>query len=196
MNAAERIVEAYFHHVRNIFTRTSVKGIGQVELDIVGVDPSKRPPTFFHIESSVSISSGYSKITNKQFSPSEAKIREKAAGQRTTAGFFIEKKFLSQEVIETLKQVGCDTRNLRRILVSWEFDDEARKVLQNKGIECLTMKEILQELADYLAQETCDMDSDILRTLQLFVRSKPQMPQIYSVETIRQRKKQQASKIG
>jgi len=189
MNAAERIVEAYFRHVRSTFTRTSVKGVGQVELDIVGVDPSKKPPTFFHIESSVSISSGYSKITNKQFSPSEAKLRQKAAGQRTTAGFFIEKKFFSQDVLETLRQIGCNTRNLKRVLVSWEFDEEAQKVLQGKGIECLTMKKILQELADYLAQETCDMDSDILRTLQLFVRSKPQMPQIYSVQSIRQRKR-------
>jgi len=176
MNAAERIVEAYFRYARSIFTRTSVKGVGQVELDIVGVDPRMKPPTFFHIESSVSISSGYSKITNKQFDPSEAKLRQKAAGQRTTAGFFIEKKFFSQDVLETLRQIGCDTRNLKRVLVSWEFDEEAHKVLQGKGIECLTMKEILQELADYLAQETCDMDADILRTLQLFVRSKPQMP--------------------
>lgn len=191
MNAAERIVEAYFRFVRDIFTRTSVKGIGQVELDIVGVDPSKKPPVFFHIESSVSISSGYSKITNKQFSPSEVKLRQKAAGQRTTAGFFIEKKFFSQDVLETLKQVGCNTRNLKRVLVSWEFDEEAKKVLQGKDIECLTMKEILQELADYLAQETCDMDSEILRTIQFFVRSKPQMPEIYSVETIRRRKRSQ-----
>lgn len=189
MNAAERIVEAYFRNVRSIFTRTSVKGVGQVELDIVGVDPSKRPPAFFHIESSVSISSGYSKITNKQFIPSEAKLRQKAAGQRTTAGFFIEKKFFSQDVLETLRQIGCDTRNLKRVLVSWEFDEEAHKVLQGKGIECLTMKDILQELADYLAKETSDIDSDILRTLQLFVRSKPQMPEIYSVETLRWRKK-------
>ena len=37
---------------------------------------------------------------------------------------------------------------------------------------------------------TCDFDSDILRTLQLFVGAKPQMPEIYSAETIRQRKKQ------
>lgn len=189
MNAAERIVEAYFRYVRSIFTRTSVKGVGQVELDIVGVGPSMRSPTFFHIESSVSISSGYSKITNKQFIPSEAKLRQKAAGQRTTAGFFIEKKFFSQDVLETLRQIGCDTRNLKRVLVSWEFDEEAHKVLQGKGIECLTMKDILQELADHLAKETSDIDSDILRTLQLFVRSKPQMPEIYSVETLRWRKK-------
>ena len=191
MNAAERIVEAYFRNIRSIFTRTSVKGVGQVELDIVGVDSRKSPPTFFHIESSVSISSGYSKITNKEFSPSEAKLRQKAAGQRTTAGFFIEKKFFARDVIETLKQIGCNTRNLKRIVVSWGFDDEAREALKDKDIECLTMGEILQELADYLAQETRDIDSDILRTLQLFVRSRPQMPEIYSIETIRRRKRSQ-----
>ncbi len=190
MNAAERIVEAYFRHVRGAFTRTSVRGVGQVELDIVAVDPNKSPMVFSHIESAVSISSGYSKITNKPFSPSEAKLRQKMAGQRTTAGFFIEKKFFTQEVLATLRQIGCKTQNLKRILVSWEFDNDALKVLQDKGIECLTMKEIFQELADSLALETCDFDSDILRTLQLFVRAKPQMPEIYSVETIRQRKKQ------
>ena len=117
MNAAERIVEAYFRHVRGAFTRTSVRGVGQVELDIVAVDPNKSPMVFSHIESAVSISSGYSKITNKQFSPSEVKLRQKAAGQRTTAGFFIEKKFFAQDTIETLQQVGCDTQNIKRILV-------------------------------------------------------------------------------
>ena len=190
MNAAERIVEAYFRHVRGAFTRTSVRGVGQVELDIVAVDPKISPMGFSHIESAVSISSGFSKITNKPFSPSEAKLRQKMAGQRTTADFFIKKKFFTQEVLETLRQIGCKTQNLKRILVSWEFGNDALKVLQDNGIECLTMKEIFQELADSLALETCDFDSDILRTLQLFVRSKPQMPQIYSVETIRQRKKQ------
>ena len=46
MNAAERIVEAYFRHVRGAFTRTSVRGVGQVELDIVAVDPNKSPMVF------------------------------------------------------------------------------------------------------------------------------------------------------
>lgn len=191
MNAAERIVEAYFRYVRGIFTRTSVRHVGQVELDIIGVDPNKSPPAFFHIESSVSISSAYSRITNKPFSPSEAKQRQKMASQRRTAGFFIEKKFFSPEVLATLKQIGCKTQNLKRILVSWEFDNAAQRVLEDKGIECLTMKKIFQELADYLAQETCDIDSEILRTIQLFVRSEPKMPEIYSVQTTRQRKKRQ-----
>lgn len=189
MNAAERIVEAYFRYVRGVFTRTSVRGIGQVELDIIGVDPSKSTPDFFHIESSVSISSAHSRITNKPFSPSELKQRQKTATQRRTAGFFIEKKFFSAEVLETLKQIGCKTQNLKRILVSWEFDNEAQRVLEDKDIECLTIEKIFQELAEHLAQETCDIDSEILRTLQLFVRSEPQMPKIYSVQTIRRRKK-------
>ena len=189
MNAAERIVEAYFRYVRGIFTRTAVRGAGQVELDIIGVDTSKSPPVFFHIESSVSISSVYSRITDKPFSPSEARQRQKMAGQRKTAEFFIAKKFFSDEVLATLKQVGGKTKDLKRVLVSWEFDNEARRVLEGKSIECLTMKKIFQELADYLAEVTCDIDSEILRTLQLFVRSQPTMPKIFSVQTIRKRKK-------
>ncbi len=189
MNAAEKIVEAYFRHVRGIFTRTSLRGGGQAELDMVGIDSRKSPPLFFHVESSVSISSGYSKITNKSFDAEKEKLRQEKAGQRRTAGFFINRKFFSNDVIDTLKLNGCDVSNVKRVLVAWEFEDKAKEVLEDKNIECLTMKRIFQELADFLAQETSDIDSEILRTLQLFVRSKPNMPTIYSVQTIRRKKK-------
>lgn len=189
MNAAERIVEAYFRHILNIFTRTGVRGVGQVELDIVGVDPSKSPPVFFHIESSVSISSGFSKISNKPFDPEMRKQKSRAAQQKTTAGYFIEHKFFSPGVEATLKKVGCDLTHLKRTLVAWEFDEEAQQRLEERGIECLSMKKILQHLADHLAFETSDIDSEILRTLQLFVRAKPNMPEIKSVQRIRQEKK-------
>ncbi len=188
MNAAEKIVKAYFEYVRGVFTRTSLRGRGQAELDIVGVNPSKKPPVYYHIESTVSISSVYSKITNKPYSFTEEKDRQKKAGQRRTAGFFIEKKFFTKEVESILKKAGCMLDALQRVVVAWEFDEDAKKVLEGKGIECLTMKQIFQELASQLAEETCDIDSDILRTIQLFVRAKPQMPIIYSVQTLRDRK--------
>lgn len=189
MNAAEHIVEAYFRYVRGVFTKTSIRAVGQAELDIVGVDPRKSPATFFHIESSVSISSSYSKITNKPYTPIDEKQRQEKAGQRRTAGFFIKKKFNAPDVLATLRQIGCKKQNLKKVLVSWEFDADARKALEKKGIECLTMIKIFQELADRLAEETCDFDSQILRTIQLFTRSQPHMPKIYSVHKIRQRKK-------
>jgi hypothetical protein len=192
MNAAECIVESYFRYVRGVFTRTCIKGVGQVELDIVGVDPATSPPTFFHIESSVSISSAYSRITDRPFSLSDAKKRGKAAGQRRTAGFLVEKKFYSPDVLATLKGIGCKMKCLKRVVVSWEFDTAARKVLEDKGIECLTLRQILQELADRLAKETRDIDSEILRSLQLFVRSDPKMPKVISVQSIRKKKRSQA----
>ncbi len=190
MNAAEKIVEAYFEYVRGVFTRTSLRGKKQAELDIVGVNPSKKPPAYYHIESTVSISSAYSKITNKPYSFREEKDRQKKAGQRRTAGFFIQKKFFTKEVESILKKEGCTLDTLQRVVVAWEFDKDAKKVLEEKGIECLTIKQIFQELASRLAEETCDIDSDILRTIQLFVRAKPQMPRIYSVQTLRDRKKE------
>ncbi len=189
MNAAEKIVEAYFEYVRGVFTRTSLRGEGQAELDIVGVDPNKNPPVYYHIESTVSISSAYSKITNKPYSFEDEKNRQKKAGQRCTAGFFIQKKFFAKDVEASLKKEGCALDALKRVLVAWEFDDDAREVLESKGIECLTMKQIFQKLADRLAKETCDIDSDILRTIQLFVRARPKMPKIYSVQTLRDKKK-------
>ncbi len=56
MNASERIVEAYFRFVKGIYTLTNVKGHGQVEIDLIGVDPRKDKPVFYHVETSVSIS--------------------------------------------------------------------------------------------------------------------------------------------
>ena len=91
--------------------------------------------------------------------------------------------------MQTYRQLSIDPANLMRVLVSWDFQDEARQELESKGVQCLSMKTLLQELADRLARETSDLDSDILRTLQLFVRAEPTMPRIYSVQTIRKKKK-------
>lgn len=190
MNAAEKIVEAYFRHVKGLFTRSSLRGKGQSELDIVGVDPRTIPPTFYHIESSVSISSFYDKIINKPYDEIEENNRGKKAAQRTTAGFFINKKFFHENVIATLKQNGCDCTNIKRILVAWRFTTDAQQALEKKNIKYLTMKEIFQDLVNHLASETTNLDSEILRTIQLFVRSQPDMPDIYSIATTRKKKKQ------
>lgn len=189
MNAAEKIVEAYFREVKGLFTQTSIQGEGQAELDIVAVDPRQSPPVFYHVESTVSISSTHSRITNKLFDPFEAKERIKKAVQRRTAGFFISNKFFSDKVLKTLKIMGCDLNCVKRVLVSWGFDEDAKKGLEAKGIECLLLKDIFQALADHLAGETKDFDSDILRTIQLFVRSEPKMPKIHSIQATRRKKR-------
>lgn len=192
MKPAESIVEAYFRYCKRAFTKTNFRAVGQVELDLIGVNSQSKGPSFYHVESSVSISGGFSRITNKPYRKKEAKERGKKAGQRKTAGFFISEKFYSRNVISTLKEAGCDPKNLERVLVAWDFDDDARRALERNSITCLTMKEIFQELAVELAEETRDLDSDILRTIQLFVRSKPELPRVYSVDTIRNRKRRES----
>lgn len=189
MNAAEKIVESYFRYVRGLYTRTSLKGPGQAELDLIGVDPKISPPLYYHVESSVSISGAYSRITNKPYDPEKEKQRQEKAAQRRTTGFFVKKKFFSKDVKNTLKANGCDLRNIKRVIVTWKFEDKAQKTLEKNNVECLTMKKVFQELADFLAQETGDIDSEILRTLQLFVRTRPVMPKIYSIQTTRRKRK-------
>jgi len=191
MKPAESIVEAYFRYCKRAFTKTNFRAVGQVELDLIGVNHQSKRPLFYHVESSVSISGGFSKITTKPYSKKKVKERGKMAGQRRTAGFFINEKFYSPNVMSTLKEAGCDPKNLERVLVAWDFEDEAQEILEKRKITCLKMKKIFQELAIELAQETRDLDSDILRTIQLFVRSNPELPPIKSVEAIRRQKRKE-----
>jgi hypothetical protein len=189
MNAAENIVQSYFQYVKGIYTRANVRGVGQAELDLIGVDTSGSTPVYYHIESTVSISAVHSKITADKYDAEHAKQGSKRARQRRTAGFILARKFYSEEIVQTYRQLGIDPANLIRMLVSWDYQDEARQELERKGVQYLSMKTVLQELADRLSEETSDLDSDILRTLQLFVRAEPVMPRIYSVQTIRKKKK-------
>lgn len=193
MNAAEKIVESYFRYIKELYTKSNLQGEGQTELDVVAVNPLVHPPIFYHIESSVSISGSYSKITNKEYNREKAKQRGKKAGQRTTAGFFIE-KFNSENMKKTYKKLGITKKQLNQVVVAWKFDPEAKKALKDNNIECLTMKDICQELGERLAEETKNMDSDILRMIQLFVRSEPKIPKIFSVSTLRKRRKAKISK--
>jgi hypothetical protein len=193
MNTAEHIVEAYFQYVKRIYTRNNVKSESQTELDIIGVDPTVSPAKYYHIESSVSLSAAYSRITNNKYDAALAKERVAKSGQRRTAGFFIEQKFYSNAIANTYKLLGINSESLERIVVAWKFDTDAKVTLQGKGIVCMTMKEILQELAERLAVETKDIDSDILRTVQLYVRSEIAQPKIHSVATIRKRKNAEKS---
>lgn len=189
MNAAEHIIESYYRYVKGYYTRCNIKGKGQTELDIIAVDPTGIKPIFYHIESTVSISSNFSKITADDYSPEDEKIRSKKAKQRRTVDFFVSKKFYSDNIEKTYKELKIDKKNVNRILISWDFEKIAIEKLKKHDIKCLTMKEILQELADKLVGETKDIDDDILRAIHLFVRSKPNMPKIYSMHTTRKKQK-------
>jgi hypothetical protein len=67
METTERIVEAYVRHVKHWATISNIRCDGQYEIDLLAVDPTTLER--YHIETSVSGSQVYSRLTAKQFDP-------------------------------------------------------------------------------------------------------------------------------
>jgi len=86
METTEKIVEAYVRFVKGWLTIPNIKCPGQYEIDLLAIDPLSLDR--YHIESGVSISGSYSKLTVRDYSDEYLKMRVKAAGQRRTIGYF------------------------------------------------------------------------------------------------------------
>ena len=61
METTERVVEAYVRYVKGWATIANIRCEGQFEIDLLAIDPVTLGR--YHIESGVSISGGYSKLT-------------------------------------------------------------------------------------------------------------------------------------
>jgi len=189
VNATEQIVRIYYEHLHNVFTKANIKGSGQCELDLIGIK-NDAEITYYHIETSVSLSDGFSIITNNAYSPEKEKERTSSASQKKTAGYFINKKFNTKEILATYKKNGIDKTKIKKIVVAWDFNEEAKNRLNRNSIECKSMKEILQEMVDHMSLETANIDNDILKTIQLLIRANINMPKSLSNATARKKKKE------
>lgn len=128
METTEKIVESYCRYVKGWFTISNIKCSGQYEIDLLAVDASpdeglKR----YHVESGVSISGAYSRLTAKPYSPEKLKERVEQACQRRTIGYFIHRKFGSKEVLTELKKYGFKEGNYSKVIVTWGWEEEARE---------------------------------------------------------------------
>jgi len=182
METTEKIVDSYCRYVKGWFTIPNIKCKGQYEIDLLAVDISgpegiKR----YHIECGVSISGSYSKLTAKEFSREDIKKRTQQAGQRRTIGYFIERKFGQQEVLDRLSEYGfkfhrdshdkLHTDNYNRIIVTWGWTEEAKQLADEQGIMLWDFRQILREIADAFRTKRTYFTDDTLRTIQLFARS-------------------------
>jgi hypothetical protein len=121
METTEKIVEAYCRYVKNWFTLPNIKCEGQFEIDLLAIDiTSPENITRFHIESSISISTGFSKLTAKPFSLERLRVRSHQAEQRHTIDFFVERKFDAPEILAKLGTYGFKPGNYRKVIVSWD----------------------------------------------------------------------------
>ena len=166
METTEKIVEAYVRYVRGWATITNIKCLGQYEIDLLAIDPVDG--SRYHIESTVSVSRSYSKLTAKPFSHKSLKQRGKVAGQRRTIGYFAQRKFSAPEVIKTLKRYGFKRGNYEKIVVAWSATEEAKKKAQKSGIVLWYFRELMKQIRNEIKDGRTYFVDDTLRTLHLF----------------------------
>lgn len=168
METTEKIVESYVRYIKGWATIPNIKCKGQLEIDLLAIDPVNGGR--YHIESGVSISGGFSKLTGKIFDPDVLKERVNQPSQRRTVGYFRDKKFSSPSVLTKLAEYGFVNNNYNRIIVTWGWTEEAKSQADSASITLWHFKDLMIEIATYSSDNTYFTD-DTLRTLQLLVKS-------------------------
>ena len=170
METTERIVESYVRYVKGWATIPNIRCEGQFEIDLLAIDPVtlKR----YHIETSVSGSQAYSKLTAKEFDPALLKVRVQIAKMRTTVGYFIERKFKTPAIVQKLAEYGFKRSSHSRVIVTWDWTPEAKAAADDAGVELWSFKQILREIAQSLRDTRSYFTDDTLRTIHLFMRAR------------------------
>lgn len=173
METTERIVESYCRYVKGWFTISNLKCAGQYEIDLLAIEvtPEARIRRY-HIESGVSVSGPFSKLTAKPFSQEKLKERLQQSGQRRTVGYFIHRKFGPREVVGEIARFGFKPSHYTKVIVTWGWEEEARVEAERNDIVLWDFRQILTEIAQTCRGSKAYFGDDTLRTIQLIERSK------------------------
>ena len=172
METTEKIVEAYCRYVRHLFTLPNIKCGGQLEIDLLAIDLAVREePERFHIETSISISTGFSKLTAKPFSVEQLRQRVQQAEQRRTIDYFVERKFGSPTVLSKLAEYGFRPGNYHKVIVTWGWTVDAEARASSEGILLWDFRLMMKEIAAITSAGRTYFTDDTLRTLQLFEKA-------------------------
>ena len=169
METTEKIVEAYVRYIRHWATIPNIRCAGQREIDLLAIDPktSKR----FHIETSVSNSPGFARLTGTPFQPELMGVPGQAPTMRRTLGYFIERKFEPPEVIAKLAEYGFESGSYTKVIVTWGWTPEAQNTADVAGIELWHFQKIMHEIAEMIRSTNSYFMDDTLRTIGLFART-------------------------
>lgn len=169
METTEKIVEAYVRYIKGWATIPNIKCKGQREIDLLAVDP--KDENRYHIEVGVSISGGFSELTNKSYDPELLKVRGQAPSQRRTLGFFKDKKFTSPEVVEKLSEYGFRDGRYRKVIVTWGWQAGVREKATIEDIELWDFRDLVKEIIKALQGKRTYFTDDTMRTLHLYARA-------------------------
>lgn len=166
METSEKIVEAYVRYVKRWATISNIRCGGQFEIDLIAIDPVSGER--YHIESGISISSGFKNLTAKPFDPEKLKLRKQQAQQRRTLGYFAKRKFGAPGVLKTLKDYGFKKGNYTRVIVTWGCQDGVEKSAKRKRIDIWKLPDLMSEIAAQFEGKRAYFIDDTLRTLHLY----------------------------
>lgn len=169
METTEKIVEAYVRYVKGWATIPNIKCDRQLEIDLLAIDPLKSDR--YHIESSVSSSQVFSKLTGKKFDPALLNVRVQRPAMRRTVGYFCDHKFGAKPVIDKLRQYGLEPGSYKKIIVSWGWTPDAEVEAKAAEIELLDFQFIIHEIVKSMREARGYFTDDTLRTINLFVRA-------------------------
>jgi hypothetical protein len=166
METTERIVEAYARYIRDCATLPNIRCEGQMEIDLlaIGLKSGER----YHIESGVSGSGSYSKLTNEPYDPEELKRRVKTAGQRRTLGYFRDRKFGDENVINRLKDFGFVEGDYKKVIVTWGWREGVEEAASEDGIVLWDFRSLIDQIAQCFTDRRSYFGDDTLRTLHLY----------------------------
>lgn len=122
----------------------------------------------YHIESGVSVSGSYSKLTDKPFSSADLKQRVKQAGQRRIVGYFVERKFGGPDVLEALKEYGFQDVNYTKVIVSWGWTDGAAQAAKAHNIVLWDFRDLVRQITKTFTGGRSYFTDDTVRTLHLY----------------------------
>jgi len=166
METTERIVEAYMRYIKHCMTIPNLRCKGQYEIDLLAMSPSTGER--FHIETTVSISKGFRKLTDLAFDPELLKKRVHTARQRRTVGYFADRKFKAPELLDTLAGYGFKEGNYAKVIVTWEWTSGALAQATQAEITVWSIKALMNEIAEEFRSTNHYFTDDTLRTLYLY----------------------------
>jgi hypothetical protein len=164
METTEKIVEAYIRYVKRWATIPNVRCDGQFEIDLLAIDP--RTCARYHIETSISVSPAFSKLTGIKFDPALHKAK-----MRRTLGYFIKRKFKTDSVVRKLEEYGFKPDAHKRIIVTWGWTKDAAAAAREANIELLDFRDIMQQIAQSIEKTRSYFTDDTLRTIGLYAQA-------------------------
>lgn len=169
METTEKIVEAYVRYIKGWATIPNLRCEGQFEIDLLAIDPVSLDR--YHIETSVSGSQNFSRLTTRAFDPELLKEKVQKAGQRRTLGFFLERKLGVPAVKAELAKYGFVDGEYHNVIVTWDWTPEAADEAEKAGVALWSFQEIMREIAATIRHKRSYFTDDTLRTINLFVRA-------------------------